>query len=456
MLLPVWEAARRGFGDQRFLLAWPVAQVARRWVERFRAMGLDDPFVLGLYDGPKAPLPLRAECVHVLRPGPLPHLSPDESLFDLWHAAVHNLPPAARAALDRWDPDHTARVLVPPAAELTEVAGRRVFGGTPPIRRLLEDKTRVDALFEGLGIPVQPHRTVALADAPAAARALDHGHGTVWAGDNTTHIEAGARALAHVHDAHTRDRAHALFDGRCDRVRIQPFVTGVPCSIQGICTPDGVALTRTTEMLVLHDPAEGAFLLVGMATMWDPPSPVRDALREMARAVGAHLRSAHAWRGGFSVDAIAAPDGRVWPTELNARMSAGLAVADGCLPGPSLELVERLLRENRPIGVTAARLEQWMAGPLRRRRFALVRLKGLPVPSPPTAHRVLEPDGSPSGATLSYDDEGGQGVLRLELSPVHHQPGARVAPLVERALAQAHELLELDVAQWRAPGPAPA
>jgi len=453
VLFPAWDAACRGFDGQRFVLAWPVAQVARRWVERLTVMGVDTPFVLGLHDGPKSPLPLPADHIHILRPGPLPLLSDDESLFDHWQEAMKVLPQAAIDAIDRWDPDRSAVVLVPPAAELTQVAGRRVFGGTPPTRCTIEDKTRVDALFTTIGIDVAPQQVVPLAHAAATATALDQGNGTVWAGDNTTHIEAGARALAHVHNPQTHARAMALFEGRCKTVRIQPFLRGVPCSIQGICTPDGVALTRATEMLVLHDPSAGEFSLVGMATVWDPAPEVAQRLRAMARSVGEHLRSVHAWRGGFSVDAIAAADGSVWPTEINARMSAGLALVDGCLPGPSLELIERLLREDLPIGVTAAELEAWMARPLRARRIAMVRLKGLPAPTSPRLLPLVDAtdhSDAPPLATLHYDTEGRQGVLRLELNPTRHSPGAQVAPLVEAALQLAQATWDLPVARWRA------
>lgn len=445
MLLPVWDAIQRGLDGQRFLVVWPVAQVARRWVERLSVLGLPTPFVLGLYDGPSAPLPLPATHLHVLRPGPLPPRDPDDSLFEQWQRAVRALPASALDAIQRWDPEGTAVVLVPPAAELTEVAGRRVFGGTPPIRSEIENKVRVDALFSKLGIPTAPHAVVPLARADTTAATLDQGHGTVWAGDNTTTIEAGAKALARVHSPATRARAHSLFAGRCHTVRIQPFLPGVPCSIQGICTPDGVALTRPTEMLVLHAPTTGEFFLVGMATTWDPPTVVTRQLREMAHTVGQHLASAHSWRGGFSVDAIAAPDGTVWPTEVNARMSAGLAMVDGLLPGPSLEFVERLLREGLPIGVTAARLEQWWSRPLRARRHAHVRLKGLPIPDTPQTIQDALPH-----AILRWEREGSQGVLKLELDPTRTPRGIRVAPIVEQALQLAHQHWKLPVEHWRA------
>lgn len=455
MLLPVWSAASRVFDGRRVLLVWPVARVARRWVQRLRTLGCPPPVVLGLHEGSAPPLDLPPGHVHVLQPGPLPPDTPEDPLFDRFEAAVRALPASVQAAIDAWDPEGSAVVITPSAAQLTHVAGRRVFGGTPPVRAQLEDKSRIDALFEGLGIAVPPHRVVPLADAEGVARHLDQGLGTVWAGDNTTTIEAGAFAVVWVRDPASRAFAQARLGGRCARVRVQPFLDGTPCSIQGICTPDGVALTRTTEMLVLRDPAAGEFRLAGLSTTWDPPPAVAEALAAIARQVGRHLLDVHGWRGGFSVDAVATPAGRVWPTELNARMSAGLALVDGCLPGPSLELVERLLREGEPIGVTAAHLEAWMARPLAARRLALVRVPHVAAPSRPRERAVgfdpprLTAPTEAADARLRWDGEVGRGVVSLTIDPTRHPRGMRLGPRVADALHLAADLWGLPLRRWR-------
>ncbi len=457
MLIPTWTAVQRAFDGKKVILAWPVAQVTRRWVERFGTLGLEPPLVLALYDGPSQPLALPSAQICVLHPGPMPIPAEEERLFENWQEEMKHLPAEVLERIDQWDPDRSAIVLVPPAAQLTSVAGRRVFGGTAALRHEIENKATVDGLFARLGIATAPFRVVRLGQAATAARGLDEGHGTVWAGDNTTTIEAGARALAWVHDAPTLRAAMTLFSGRCERVRVQPFLPGVPCSIQGMCTPDGVALTVPTEMLVMNDPKTGRFVLVGMSTAWNAPPPVEAALRTMARTVGEHLRTTHAWRGGFSVDAIAAPDGRVWPTEINARMSAGLSLLDGLLPGPSLEWMERLLREGVSIGVPAERLQAWMERPLRARRTNLVRLK---CPRPPCGKRSIglafDParvvDEDNADAVLEWVAEAGHGVLRLELDPLRHPPGARVGPRVQAALRLAAMQFGLEVDHWQAAG----
>jgi hypothetical protein len=65
-----------------------------------------------------------------------------------------------------------------------------------------------------------------------------------------------------------------------------------------------------------------------VGTTWDPPPADREAMRESARRVGAHLQRAHGYRGAFGIDGVLTADG-FRPTELNARMSAGAtAVCD--------------------------------------------------------------------------------------------------------------------------------
>ena len=48
-----------------------------------------------------------------------------------------------------------------------------------------------------------------------------------------------------VLDEDDRVAAYGFFAPRCDRVRVMPFLDGVPCSIHGIVLPDGTAQARS-------------------------------------------------------------------------------------------------------------------------------------------------------------------------------------------------------------------
>jgi len=439
MLVPAWQAVRLAMSAvDKWVLAWPVAGVARQWLAGMRGLGLDPPLVLALYAGEGPPLRLSEDSVHVAFPNePVP--SGDPGLFDRYQATMRALPERLQAALDRFDPTGTARVIVPCAAELTAVGGRQVFGATPASRRLLEDKSRVDAVWDALGVRRLPSRVVALDDATAAHQALDQGSGTVWAGDNTSGIEAGAVATRRVFDDRSEAAARTVFHGRCARVRVQPFARGTPCSVQGLVLPDGTARTRPCEMLVLHDAINGSFQLCGVSNNWDPPASVSAALADIAQRVGRYLGDVHNWRGGFSVDAIAAPSGEVWPTEINARFTAGLALVDGTLPGPSLELMERVLREGGGIGVDSPRLERWIRSSTGKRRFCHARINGLPRPiQEQSMDLIFELEGtSESTATLRWNRSGTSGRLEVELDPLNVPTGTRLGPFVAAAIDHA-------------------
>ena len=139
-----------------------------------------------------------------------------------------------------------------------------------------------------------------------------------------------------------------------------PFVDGVPCSIHGIVLPDGVAVLRPVEMVVLRrilDDGSREFFYAGCATFWDPADDVRTQMVDVARRVGEQLRAEVDFKGTFTVDGVAAPDG-FWPTELNPRFGAGIntiARAGGDVP---ILLINEVAGSGLPLGISATDLER--------------------------------------------------------------------------------------------------
>ena len=124
-----------------------------------------------------------------------------------------------------------------------------------------------------------------------------------------------------MHTAGGARRGPAFFAAHCDRVRVLPFLDGVPCSIHGFVLPDGTAVFRPVEIAILRG-RDRTFTYGGLSTFWDPPSADRDEMRAVARRVGAHLRATQGYLGAFGIDGVLTVDG-FRPTELNSRMSAG-------------------------------------------------------------------------------------------------------------------------------------
>jgi hypothetical protein len=135
-----------------------------------------------------------------------------------------------------------------------------------------------------------------------------------------------------------------------------PFLDGVPCSIHGIVLPDGgTAALRPVELAVLHSPRSRRFVHGGQSTWWDPPPADREAMRDLARRVGAHLAAAHGYRGGFGVDGVLTADG-FRPTELNPRLSAGFTAVGAVDPAFFWLLQAALVAGDDP-GLDVADLE---------------------------------------------------------------------------------------------------
>jgi hypothetical protein len=250
-------------------------------------------------------------------------------------------PPEMRQALEAFDPAGTALVIGTFLNESTHFLGRPFLAHRHPEWIALDDKTTVDALWDAVGVIRAPAAVVSLAEPDAARRAAAEvatGRGTVWAADSVNGWHGGAEGLRWVRRPGDVDEAMNAFAGYARRVRIMPFLDGVPCSIHGIVYPDHVIAVRPVEQITLRRVDQPTFFYAGCATFFDPPAAVTEAMRDLARRVGEHLRSTVGFRGAFSVDGVIGADG-FRPTELNPRSGAGLGVIQRGLPELPLSLL---------------------------------------------------------------------------------------------------------------------
>ena len=106
-------------------------------------------------------------------------------------------------------------------------------------------------------------------------------------------------------------------------VRVAAFVEGIPCSVHGFVTDDGIAVFRPVELMVLRGADAPRFRFAGAGTIWDPPATDRAEIRAAAGRVGARLREQVGFRGAYTVDGILSARGWV-ANECNPRFGAGL------------------------------------------------------------------------------------------------------------------------------------
>ena len=251
--------------------------------------------------------------------------------FRLLDRMVRELPPLAVADIEAFDPERQGVWWAGPFITSDEpILGRPVLGGRPRAFLDLEDKLLAEEIWVAAGVPAAPHRVVPV-EAAALAAASDElatDLGVVWSGDSRDGFNGGGNYVRWVLDDDDRTSARGFFLPRCDRVRVMPFLEGVPCSIHGFVLPDGTAVLRPVEIATLRNVEERRLVYGGLSSWWDPAPTDREEMRDVARRVGEQLRSAYSYRGAFGVDGVLTADG-FRPTELNTRMPAGLNVAGG-------------------------------------------------------------------------------------------------------------------------------
>ena len=325
-------------------------------VPRFRALGCPVLVVSTARGAGYVPTP--EECV-VVEVTPPPTIMVTEELRT-YDRLVRNLPADAVAAIDGFDPERRGVWVTSPFVTNDEpIDGRPVTGGRPAAYLALEDKMLADAIWDAADVPRAAYRLVDVGDDHGLATAtqeLSSELGAVWVGDARDGFNGGGNYVRWVRDDRDRVRAAAFFKPRCDRVRVMPFLEGVPCSIHGFVLPDGTAALRPVEIAVLRNPLDRTFVYGGLGTTWDPPAADREEMRGAARRVGAHLQREHGYRGAFGIDGVLTAEG-FRPTELNTRMSAG-ATTVAELDRPFFATLQAALVAGVDTGISVAQLEE--------------------------------------------------------------------------------------------------
>jgi hypothetical protein len=173
------ELFRELFKGQRIIIVGLPLAGTLDAVTRFRTLGSDRCLVVASGRGTGTfPSPDDADWII------LEHRSPDVvTELHAVEALMANPPAAVIAAMDRYDPDRRALVLAPvvtlgpiPA----QMAGRRVWGARPAASLALEDKTRIDAFWDRIGVERSPFviAPLSMAAVRGASDRVNRGSGT--------------------------------------------------------------------------------------------------------------------------------------------------------------------------------------------------------------------------------------------------------------------------------------
>ena len=431
LLRPVFEG-------RRFILAGGPASSLARKARALAAPGATRPFLLAFGEGTGEVPDPEAVGMHVFdiqaRDVVDQHLRAE--------ATLRELPSNVRAMIDRWDPDHSARVLCPPG-DVPMVAGRESYARRRPDWMALEDKTTVDALWDAAGVHRAPSRVVPAKhrDLVAAAAALDRGLGTVWAADIKSGVHGGAVGLRWVRPGDPGNAAAESLSEIADRVRVMPFLEGIPVSIHGIVFDDDVAVFRPVEMVVLRPRKGDRLLNAGCSNWFDPTLADRQAMRHAARCVGVALRQRVDYLGAFTIDGVLSSDGFV-PTELNPRTGAGLGTLIEDLADFPLEPLCWTVAEGERLAFRPALLERAVLDSADRHRagggFVVTNTvfdtsSSFDLERDGTEYREAHGEEVPVAKLVAGPNPVG-GFLSFSLDPVLNRPGAPAAPEMARAL----------------------
>ncbi|TML92906.1 MAG: hypothetical protein E6G06_03925 [Actinobacteria bacterium] len=419
-------------------------------VELTNALGAERPFALAFGVGTgDLPGPDRADTL-VLDVG-APDIVSELRAVD---AALVDLPAHALAALARYDPDHEAVVLVmTPFWARPEVARRTVLGPRTAASLALEDKSIVDDLWDALGV-TRAAATVVPARADAlhrAARRLDRGLGTVWSGDASEGLNGGGVYVRWVRsgDLGAADDAASFLVAHCRRVRVMPFLEGIPCSIHGLVFRDGVAVLRPVELITLRRAERpgaatesAALLYAGTATFWDPAPDDREEMRAVARRVGEGLRERIGFRGAFTVDGVMTAAG-FRPTELNPRAGAGLVPIGAALPALPLQLLHIAARNDVELDARPTELERLVVEASDGARRGAAYTPIAPRFTETTTHRIVYDgtacrvagDDEPADATVTLGPSNVGGFVRVAPDGARTPAGPSIAPFAVAAFA---------------------
>lgn len=353
------------------------------------------------------------------------------------------------AAVDAFDPKREALVLGADFSRRSTLAGRPIYGARPEIWGALEDKTTVDRLWDDAGVTRAPSVVVSVDEATDAAGGLASELGTVWVADNTEGWHGGGEYARWVRSPNDIAPAIDWFAHHAVDVRVMPFLDGIPCSIHGFVTRDGVAVFLPVEMIILRHATLPEFSYAQAANFWNPPGGVRDAMREAARRVGTLLAERHGYLGGFGIDGVCTRNGFL-PTELNPRLSVGHGLHSRAADLP-LESIERMLIEG-DIEINAADLEAFVGGAAQESRRGGVLL---PLAGHHENARVgirfidgravaIAADGV-TDATMEIGPAAMGSLIIMRFDPTRTPIGPSIAPRAVAAIDLARELWELDI-----------
>ncbi len=356
-------------------------------------------------------------------------------------AALSKVPAWVQAKVDSFDPTGHAKVIGSQISSGAPVAGRPILGARPLSWQAIEDKMIIDEFWDAAGIRRAPSRILNLRDEEIfeVSEQMDLGHGSIWTGDNLEGWHGGASLIRRVRTHEQAQMARKFLSKSCERVRIMPFLEGLPCSIHAWVFPEEIISFRPCEMLVFQTPNSDKFLYAGSSTVWEPPSDVAESMRAAVVKAGERLRKTVDYRGVFTMDGIHTSQGFL-PTELNPRFGGAMFRMAASLSDLPLYLLNCCCMEGIDLDWRPLELQQLVCGavaesPVLKGMYPIEGKTGLGTRKLHFSGTIengwkVVPEGTEGSGTLTLGQAGFGGILFAEFAKSQIEPGPSGAPLV--------------------------
>ncbi|CAN5645094.1 hypothetical protein BH23PAT2_BH23PAT2_00020 [soil metagenome] len=353
------ETLRPVFQGKKVILAGEVIAALVPRAKQIRELGAQSTFMLATEGMGTGDTPTKEDGEWFALDAP--HFGDIVEAIHAGQKLLSNLPQRAKAALDQYDQDNEAIVVGSFLHERPTVGGRKSLAYRKPEWLALDDKTIIDQVWDKIGVSREQSEVIEVSkvEISEATQKLNAVDGVVLSGDSREGVSGGAVGTRWIHSETDIDKVLEYYTKHCDRLRVMPFLEGIPCAIHGMVFPDYIAAFRPVEMMTLRKSGSNEFFYAGTATYWDPAPSDRDYMRDTARKVGNALREMVDYRGIFTIDGVLTKDG-FRPTELNPRSGAGINPILAGMSDFPLELIAQALVAGADVDFKPKELETFI------------------------------------------------------------------------------------------------
>lgn len=343
------------FANKKWIVAMDVLVASCIFSKKLKEFGCESVLAIGASRGtgelPHKDTALKMNLNFTSRLGMMESILKSENV-------ILNLEEQHIETINNFDPLKTAKVIRTIFSSDSLVAGREIFGGRPFLWRALEDKMIIDELWDELNIIRAPSAVYDVNSKELSQnwQTFSQGKGVVLVGDNREGWHGGATKIKWVTESHEFEEAKEFFSGLCNKIRVMPFIDGIPCSIHGWVFPDEVIALRPCEMLVYRVTGTLNFNYSGSSTNWSPRPEVAQEMKRIALRIGEYLQNKIGYRGSFSVDGVVSAEG-FFPTELNPRFGGAMGRMNDSVPDLPLYLIHLCCAEGIPLDYRPKDLE---------------------------------------------------------------------------------------------------